>query len=298
MKKFEPDYYKEFSCIADKCSHSCCIGWEIDIDKETLEKYQKISGEFGEKLRKNIENDGTCAHFKLGDNERCPFLNENNLCDIILELGEEAISQICSDHPRFYNEFSGRLESGIGLCCEEAARIILDKSDKTKLVQTEGGNETEEEEEFFLWRDEVFSFAQNREIPFDERLSVLSTITVTEDLISLYKSLECLDKSWHEKLNDITDGSDFFGFDKSFEQLLVYFIYRHTKDALYDERYKERLDFSVLSVRIIRAVFQNLSQKTLENLVEISRMYSSEIEYSEENTERILEFLSLKIPNF
>ena len=25
-----PSYYKDFKCIADKCRHSCCIGWEID----------------------------------------------------------------------------------------------------------------------------------------------------------------------------------------------------------------------------------------------------------------------------
>ena len=32
MQIIVPDYYKEFSCIADHCRHSCCIGWEIDID--------------------------------------------------------------------------------------------------------------------------------------------------------------------------------------------------------------------------------------------------------------------------
>ena len=35
-----PNYYKDFLCIADKCRHSCCIGWEIDIDEETLEFYE------------------------------------------------------------------------------------------------------------------------------------------------------------------------------------------------------------------------------------------------------------------
>lgn len=291
MKKFEPDYYKDFSCIADKCKHSCCIGWEIDIDKETMKKYENVSGALGDKLCRNIAKDEDGAHFKLSDNERCPFLNENNLCEIILELGEESISQICTDHPRFYNEFSNRLETGIGLCCEEAARIILEKIDKTSLVQTYGGEETEEEQEFFVWRDEVFSVVQNREIPFAERLEEISDIKITEDLMSLYKKLECLDKGWRKMLEKIEDGNDYFGFDKPFEQLLTYFIFRHTKDGLYDGRYKERLDFSVLSLRIIRAIFQSLEQKTMENLTEISRMYSSEIEYCEENTEAILNFL-------
>ena len=39
MKLYAPAYYKNFKCIADKCEHSCCVGWEIDIDKETLDKY-------------------------------------------------------------------------------------------------------------------------------------------------------------------------------------------------------------------------------------------------------------------
>ena len=39
MKTVVPSYYKEFRCIADKCNHSCCKGWEIDIDDETYKKY-------------------------------------------------------------------------------------------------------------------------------------------------------------------------------------------------------------------------------------------------------------------
>lgn len=54
MKLRMPDYYKKFSCIADKCRDSCCIGWEIEIDNDTANKYQKAVGSFGEKLRNNI----------------------------------------------------------------------------------------------------------------------------------------------------------------------------------------------------------------------------------------------------
>lgn len=291
MKQFEPDYYKEFSCIADKCKHSCCVGWEIDIDEETQRKYEAKSGAIGEKMRKNLVKEGDAVHFCLGEHERCPFLNQNNLCEIILECGEDFISQICTDHPRFYNEFSGRTEVGLGLCCEEAARIIL-SGEKTFFVQTEGGLETEEEEDFFEWRRKLFEFVQNRNVPFDTRLRILYDVGITDEIISLYQSLECLDKSWHKKLNNISDNYDFYGFEVPFEQLLMYFIYRHTPDALYDGRYEERVAFSVLSVLIIRAVFEQCEGQTMDNLIEISRMYSSEIEYSEENTEKILEKLT------
>ena len=121
-----PDYYKDFRCIAGDCRHSCCIGWEIDIDEDSLAFFESVPGEFGDRLRQNISKYGD-AHFVLGEGERCPFLNRDNLCDIILTLGEEHICGICTDHPRFRNELPGRVETGLGLCCEEAARLILSK---------------------------------------------------------------------------------------------------------------------------------------------------------------------------
>ena len=82
-----PDYCRKFRCIADKCGDNCCIGWEIDIDEKTAEYYEKVGGEFGEKLRKNISGNS----FVLGENERCPFLNDCNLCEIFINLGEDKL---------------------------------------------------------------------------------------------------------------------------------------------------------------------------------------------------------------
>ena len=93
MKTFIPDYYNKFSCIANKCNHNCCIGWEIDIDNETYEYYKSLKGDMGKRLCEEVSEEGT-PHFKLSDNERCPFLNEYNLCDIITELGENALCEI------------------------------------------------------------------------------------------------------------------------------------------------------------------------------------------------------------
>ena len=56
MKIVVPDYYKDFKCLAGDCKHSCCIGWEIDIDADTLEYYKSVDGEFGERLKNNISS--------------------------------------------------------------------------------------------------------------------------------------------------------------------------------------------------------------------------------------------------
>ena len=78
-KLYAPRYYKNFKCIADKCEHSCCIGWEIDIDKKALLKYKKLKDGYGNIIADTISMDDT-PHFKLVENERCPHLDEHGLC--------------------------------------------------------------------------------------------------------------------------------------------------------------------------------------------------------------------------
>ena len=81
MKTVVPNYYDKFSCIASACKHSCCKGWEIDIDEETYSLYKCFDGEIGDRLKRCISLDDT-PHFVLEEDERCPFLNEKGLCDI------------------------------------------------------------------------------------------------------------------------------------------------------------------------------------------------------------------------
>ena len=45
-----PRYYSDFKCIADKCRHSCCVGWEIDVDERTLVRYRAWPAEQGSEI--------------------------------------------------------------------------------------------------------------------------------------------------------------------------------------------------------------------------------------------------------
>ena len=162
MKVFAPDYYIDFHCVASACRHSCCVGWEIDVDPETLERYQAISGALGEKLRRCIVQNPT-PHFVLTEQERCPFLTNQNLCEIILSAGEDALCQICADHPRFRNYWSDRVEIGLGLACEEAARLILTAPHPLHLIPLgeDPGEQPEvpsvAEKKLRRWRDQLLA---------------------------------------------------------------------------------------------------------------------------------------------
>lgn len=299
MKTYVPNYYKKFECIAEKCKHNCCIGWEIDIDEDTLSAYDNIKDPFKNKLQEGINRDNGSACFKLDGKGRCFFLNENNLCDIILNEGEDALCQICTDHPRFRNYFSGRTEIGLGLCCEEAGRIILSqkKAFSLEIICDDGFDiqETQEETDFFKYRDYIFKKIQENESILNLCDCSLPDKTVTQ-WADIFLPLERLDEHWKVILNDLktTDIKDTVipdKFDYCFKNLLTYFTYRH----LNEYSTEKELMFIHLGCEMIKNICKMHIRKhksfTFEDLVDYSRMYSSEIEYSDENIEKILEIL-------
>lgn len=288
--EIRPDYYDDFCCIAGACRHNCCIGWEIDIDDDSLGRYAHTTGALGERLRENIAAE-PCAHFILSEDERCPFLNGDNLCALILQGGEEMLCQICREHPRFYNERDGVLEQGLGLCCEEVARLILAKTEPVRLLSDDG---TFPQDGLYREREVWFSLLQDRTQSLDERVArLLARVGAPSpvgkaDWVAVYKSLERLDPAWEAYLDGI--GTLKAAIPAAWaipcEQLLCYFLYRHASGGAEDGRLCERVQLAVLSCHMIVSLC-----RSLDELVEVARMYSSEIEYSDENVEILLQEL-------
>lgn len=296
MKTFVPHYYSAFKCIAGECRHSCCIGWEIDIDPLSLEKYNSIKTPFGKKIRDNIDFQDGCVCFRLNRDERCPFLNEQNLCDIILNLGEEYLCDICKDHPRFRNFYSGRTEMGLGLCCEEACRIILSDERPFSLISDceNGESLTEDEQDFLCRRDLVFNLVENSDSVFTAIRKINEMYKINpfeldlEKAFDFYSSLEMLDISWQDKLLSLKNSqavqSDNIA-ERVFLNLYKYFLFRHL--SVFD--FYGGLKFAEISVKLIYYICER-TDFSFENICETARMYSSEIEYSDENIDKVTEF--------
>lgn len=180
MKEYIPDYYKDFRCIADKCKDSCCIGWEIMIDPESYKKYQNVKGKFHDRLMQGIDHEGDKA-FHLDHCDRCVFLNQKNLCDIYIELGEDALCEICTQHPRFHNEYGNIRQTGLGMACEEAARLMFETKE-FGLYQIQG-TKTETIDDFDeaileiqLW---LLELLKKRENPIEQRIEQIFDIVQT-----------------------------------------------------------------------------------------------------------------------
>lgn len=129
MQNTYPDYYKEFSCIADKCPDTCCAGWEIVVDEASLEKYSNLDGGYAQKIRSLIAVDEDGDSIFTPCKSRCPFLLDSGLCEMYIELGHDFLCRTCRQFPRHITYFGARTETGISLSCPEAARIIMKDSD-------------------------------------------------------------------------------------------------------------------------------------------------------------------------
>lgn len=292
MKTYTPNYYKKFKCIADKCEHSCCIGWEIDIDEDTLDFYEAIEGKKLRYIKDSISYEGT-PHFEMLKGDRCPHLLENGLCRIICDFDEGALCDICADHPRFRNFYENFTEEGLGLCCEEAARIILTE-EETFCINVDISKAEPEEKRFFSLRSMVLDILQDRQKMVKERFLALAqefglefSFTLS-DLCQEFLALERLDSSWTDILEELKN----YSFDEKIfendlqlplEQLACYFVFRHLADAQEDENYAQVIKFILKSCYLLGALWQKG-----EDMINSARMFSSEVEYSEENIEKVI----------
>ena len=140
MKLIVPSYFNEFRCIASECRDSCCVGWDIALDERTEQKYKALDGSLGQRVRKSVYYAEDGAYIEMKDG-RCPFLSQCWLCELICEYGDEILSDICREHPRYYTVLGDVAYGGVGLSCEAAARLILTENEHAYTERTLEGRE-------------------------------------------------------------------------------------------------------------------------------------------------------------
>lgn len=181
MRYIKPCYFDDFKCTADKCPDTCCAGWQIMIDEDTLEEYLRIKGPFAERIISGIEWQEECFRQYGG---RCSMLNENNLCDLVTELGEDSLCETCYRYPRHVEEFEGVREWSLSLSCPVAAELILGNETPVSFLVEEDEEEDPLEDEFedfdFLLftqledaRKVLFQIVTNRNLSMDGRKKLL-----------------------------------------------------------------------------------------------------------------------------
>ncbi|MBE6687009.1 MAG: hypothetical protein E7591_07230 [Ruminococcaceae bacterium] len=294
----KPYFFNDFRCISSKCTDSCCVGWEIEIDEASQRRFQSETGSLGEKLKKNIKD----SSFILKEDESCPFLLENGLCELICKKGEEYICDICREHPRYYEWYGEYTDCGLGLCCEEACRLTFCSEKSIELI-TEGIPEENDEEINTLLheREKLFSSLKNRALPLSKRID----FSVDTDLIlSIFPSLEPFDGLWSRASEYIKTNYKLLLSKKDeflshigkrvyeYEHLAVYLTHRYYMKSLYtylpDSVVKGIGIYLGIQFLFDLYIYEKQGRFDFDDRIFSAKYISKQLEYSEENIDIIM----------
>ncbi len=304
-----PDFFDKFQCLAGACPHSCCTGWEVVLDEATAERYRAVSGDLGERLRAAMttDDDGDVC-FPLNGG-RCPFLDGENLCEIHKQLGEEATSVTCREHPRFAEDYGFFREITLSASCPAANDLLLGSREPLrfyKIKTDEPGEKCSSFLDILLpMRRQLLAELTDRALPMEERLGNFLRLAVRfqaevygeepgplptgvpclpENALSFLAGLEILEPDWPAVLS--APSADGAVDEALLERIAVYFAFRYLLKAVNDGDLLTRAQWVALAVLLAKRL------ASVCGLGEGLRRISCEIEHSGENLDAVLTALA------
>lgn len=193
---------------------SCCRGWTINIDKKTHQKYV-LSSHAGiaaiakENLILQRKGKSNYSRVRLNEKGDCPFIDENKLCMVHRDLGEEALSHTCSTYPRSSTRYQDETRHTMTLSCPEVVRRVLFDPDamllqeqdelvaryKTNLIgQRQSVSQTQQVIHLFAW-NLIQSPSRN----------------IEENLMALAQFILCLQHVNFDLHNKFSEVENFYG---------------------------------------------------------------------------------------
>lgn len=266
-----PSFYKDFKCIAGDCPDSCCQGWEVDADEQSLEYYKTLTGDIRKRIDSVLDKDefGNTI-FRLADKKRCPFLNNENLCDMHIAIGGEHTPYTCRMFPRFINDFGGTREMGVSFSCPVASDMMWELTEPMSFVDEHNDlppelNEIDAQTYFYLTRarKKAFDIVQDRNLPINQRLINLLDfgLEIQQDLeeykegddpiafFDVFRNPELINPQWLERVDN---GSARAVSNEVFnENIASYFIFRYFLTAVNDYDVLSKIKMAVIGVLIV-----------------------------------------------
>ena len=276
-----PDYYDKFKCIADKCEDTCCAGWQIVIDEESLEKYRKLKGDYIWKVMSCV--DWESGTFRQDNEKRCAFLNPDNLCDLYKNAGECSLCKTCREYPRHTEEFEDVREVSLSISCPEVARILMEQIDPVEYISYETSEEeTEDYSDFdpFLFsiledsRKEMLTILQDRTLPLKNRaMLVLGMAHDMQGRVNRQEMFDCFSVMEKYKTNNAR-----------------YFIekYLAKKDATSEAMNMRNLFDKLYELEVLRDDWNDVLDKTKDTIFPgepeyFTKVYSDFSDWKKEN---------------
>ncbi len=273
-----PDFFPRFHCKAGACRVTCCQKWEIDIDDETAWYYDQVEGPLGERIRDAILYGEDGDRFRLNEKGFCPLLREDGLCEIVCQLGEEALCDICALHPRFYADVGERELGGLGLCCEAVCELILETEAPLTFCCEETG------EAFRI--EELLAFLHLPVLPVQFEAAAPSPA-----FLRGMERTEAIDDAWPQELDrlekDLAAHPVTLPQGGRYDRILAYILYRVL------DRCPEYPMPVLIRYAKENAAFIAAQDALYGTCPEHLRRWSEQIEYSTENVDLLLQALTV-----
>lgn len=289
MINIDAEIYNEFRCKADKCKHSCCKGWEIDIDEDTLEYYKDLDTELGNEILQNIQEEED-THFKLTDDDRCPFLKDNGLCKLIEELGEDSLCDICRLHPRFFEDINDYSLAGVGLSCEKVTELIFEKKSLDFIIC-----DSQKKIDIYELLKLLDINISHDSLDLSKMIPDYLEESKIENVLDIFSNTVPIDDKWKNEVlliksdyKKLLEGFDSKDIDiKKYEIPYQYILFRQLELI---EQYgtKKIIDYSIYSI-----IFIILYARLFHDDIEAVRRWSEQIEYNEDNINTLINELEL-----
>ena len=314
------DYEEQFHCLAGRCPHSCCIGWEVVLDEDHARRYltgeDPLSRRAAEAMVYDEAEDAFAFPLSGG---RCPFLDGENLCELHRAWGAEATPLTCQTHPRFTEDYGEFAERALSAACPAANVLLLGSREPLGFREIETGEEGDDWLPYLVpFRRRLFALLQDRGRPLRARLADFLTLCLLGDAVltdaeldgtapealltleggtlegelpeegifpagfRLLASLEVLEPNWRDVLRKAETVAPVPQDEALLERVAVYFAYRSILKCVND---------GDLLGRGLYTVFLTLAAERIaavRGLGEALRRLSREVEHDADNVEALL----------
>ena len=206
------DFYDTFFCTADKCSFTCCKGWDIFVDSATYHKWEESAEKSAflckrvkrKKVGKEIE-----YYLKMGNHKCCPLLDEKGLCNIVLDYGEDYLSKTCKVFPRQKNIWGNLEEYSLSCSCPAVVDLLNTIDGKLSFSYNRDVNTLDTLPLAYWVRQAMIGIMQNSKFSLKDKILLIFHMLLalkkepvrTKEFISRFQSEEylvTLSSIWNE----------------------------------------------------------------------------------------------------
>lgn len=138
-----PSILHRFKCKGAFCRYNCCQGWQISMTKTEYHRWKKCGILPKGKLENGIirlcpdesRTDTIYAEIVLKEDQSCPYLTKDHLCQIQKKYGVKEMTTTCRLFPREVHSYFGHAERSLSLGCEKVLELLLEEKEGIFLTE-------------------------------------------------------------------------------------------------------------------------------------------------------------------